>query len=256
MNAGSPPLDPYQLRLAGFEGPLDILLRLIERRELAITEVSLVAVTEQFLTYIDALDDRDPAVLAEFLTIGARLLLLKTRGLFPQTPAAPDDGNEEDPADLALQLRDYQRFKEIALELEALDRGGQRSFEPARPVASGHAPVAFTVAPARPADLLRAVRSQLARVASLPGILELAPRVSVAEMTSRIIGALRMARAGVWFSDLARDATQRGDVVTAFLALLELVRRRRADASQQSPFGDILVRQVAAPPAATEPPRA
>lgn len=256
MTAGAPPLDPYQLRLAGFEGPLDILLRLIERRELAITEVSLVAVTEQFLAYIDALDDRDPAVLAEFLTIGARLLLLKTRGLFPQAPAAPDDGDEDDPADLARQLREYQRFKEVALELEALDRSGQRSFEPARPPGFGQVAAGFTVAPARPADLLRAVRSQLARVAPLPGILELAPRVSVAEMTSRIIAALRLARAGVWFSDLARGVTHRGDVVTTFLALLELVRRRRADASQQAPFGDILVRQPAGSSGATEPPRA
>lgn len=142
------------------------------------------------------------------------------------------------------------------MELEALDRGGRRSFEPARPPGCGQAGLVVTMAPAQPGDLLRAVRHQLSRAAALPRILELAPRVSVAEMTNRIVAALRLARAGVWFSDLARSATHRGDVVTTFLALLELVRRRRADASQQSPFGDILVRQPAGSPVTTEPPRA
>ena len=91
----------FQPRLPVFEGPLEVLLRLVERQELAITEVSLAAVADQFLAHLDTLPDRDPALLAEFAAVASRLLLLKTRVLFPRQPHAPaEDDAEEDEDDL------------------------------------------------------------------------------------------------------------------------------------------------------------
>src|SRR6478609_6712749 len=87
----------YQLHLPQFEGPLDVLLRLIERSQLEITDLSLMRVTEQFLTYV-----------------GARLTLLKSRSLLPRPPA---EEIEEDPGDLARQLAEYRRCKQMASQL-------------------------------------------------------------------------------------------------------------------------------------------
>lgn len=252
MTAGGHALEPYQLRLAGFEGPLDVLLRLIERRELEITDLSLVAVTGQFLAHIDALDQRDPHLLVEFLAIATRLLVLKTRGLFPQAPSLPSDTGDVDPDDLARQLRDYQRFKEVALQLGRLERNGHRAFEPARPTADSTTLLPVLVAPAWPADLVRAVHSRLAAAAPLPALLELTRLVSVAEMAARIRTQLRLAHRGLRFSDLIRDATGRGDVITAFLALLDLVRRGQVEATQPVLFGDIVVHRTTAKQTASD----
>ena len=100
----------FQPRLPVFEGPLEVLLRLVERQELAITEVSLAAVADQFLAHLDTLPDRDPALLAEFAAVASRLLLLKTRVLFPRQPDAPaEDDAGEDEDDLVRRLQEYRR---------------------------------------------------------------------------------------------------------------------------------------------------
>src|SRR5829696_2958195 len=98
-------LPGYQLRLPTFEGPLDVLLRLIERSQLAIADVSLVAVTDQFLAYLDQVGDAPPETIAEFAAVGARLVLLKSRSLLPRPPALEDDA---DPGDLVRQLVAYR----------------------------------------------------------------------------------------------------------------------------------------------------
>ena len=173
----------YAYRLPGFEGPLDVLLRLIEREELDITAISLAAVADQFVAYIEAQPDRDPAVLAEFAAVASRLLLLKTRGLFPRAPEAPvaevDGGADED--DLVRQLLEYRQIKEAAGALGGRDRAGERVFAPlAVPAhATAGAIPEITLAPAGPFDLLRAVHRRLARQPVAPRVLNLVPRISV-----------------------------------------------------------------------------
>lgn len=236
----------YAYSLPGFEGPLEVLLRLIERDELDITAISLASVADQFVAYIESQPDRDPAVLAEFAAVASRLLLLKTRGLFPRAPEAPiaehDAGADED--DLVQQLLEYRRIKDAAGELGGRDRAGERAFAPiAVPAhATAGAIPEITLAPAGPLDLLRAVHRRLARQPIAPRVLNLIPRISVGEMAARILERLLdWPRGEVRLSRLVRDARSRPDVVTTFMAILELVRRRRVDAEQAVPFGDIVV---------------
>ncbi len=240
---------PYQCRLPGFEGPLDVLLRLIERRELDITAISLAAVADQFLEHLAGLPDRDPAILAEFAAVASRLLLLKTRVLFPRAPepAGEPEGAEDDPDDLVAQLREYRRIKAAAGGLAARERDGLRAFaprvgppDPDGPPAAAAPVVEVTLAPAGPADLLRAAHRRLSRLPATPRVLTLPPRISVGEMAARIAERLR-ARRAVRFSALVTPGMPRGDVVTTFMAILELVRRRRAEARQEEPFGEIVV---------------
>ncbi len=236
----------YAYRLPGFEGPLDVLLRLIEREELDITAISLTLVADQFIAHIEAQAVRDPALLAEFAAVASRLLLLKTRGLFPRQPnaATSDPDAELDEDDLVRQLREYRQIKGAATDLSARDRAEARAFAPLAIAAHARAELVpeITLSPAGPVDLLRAVHRRLARQPATPRVLTLVPRISVGEMAARILEHLRLRpRGDVRLSGLVREVQSRPEVITTFMGILELVRRRRAEATQEVLFGDIVV---------------
>ena len=117
----------YRVTLPVFEGPLDLLLYLIERQELDITHVSLAQVTNQYLDYLSQARERDPDNLADFLVVAAKLLLIKSRVLLPQSPSPPSP--EEDVGDdLVQQLMEYKRFKEASRWLKDIEGQGLRSY--------------------------------------------------------------------------------------------------------------------------------
>lgn len=240
----------YECRVPGFEGPLAVLLRLIERQELDITAISLALVADQFIAYLDEQPVRDLALLADFGAVASRLLLLKTRMLFPRAiEATGDPADEADGDDLVRQLLEYRRFKEAAEGLAARDRAGARTFAPV--AAPAHATAGaipeVTLAPARPRDLVRAVQRRLARQPATPQRLALVPQISIGEMVARIADFLRaLPRGEVRFSRLIRGASSCTEIVTTFMAILELVRRRRAEATQDRPFGEIVLLPLAA----------
>jgi segregation and condensation protein A len=232
-------------RVAGFEGPLAVLLRLIEREELDITAISLAQVADQFVAHIAAQPGSDPGVLAEFAAVASRLLVLKTRVLFPRPPVQPDREREEDDADdLVRQLREYRQFKGVAAALAERDGIEGRTFFPLelpdRALTGATAEV--TLAPVRAFDLVRVVQRRLARQPATPRLLALAPRISVGEMIGRLVEGLRSLPAGeLRFSRAIPAPRTRIEIVTTFMAILELVRRRRAEAVQEVPFGEIIV---------------
>ncbi len=242
----------YACNVPGFEGPLDVLLRLIEREELDITVISLALVADQFLEYIDQQPDRDPAALAEFAAVASRLLLLKTRSLFPRAPETPNAQHDlqADEDDLVRQLLEYRQIKEAAAGLGVRDRAGVRAFAPVAVPTSATAGVVpeITLVPAVTADLLRAVHRRLSRQPVAPRLLNLVPRISVGQMAAQILERLlAWPRNTVRLSGLAAELHTPTDVITAFMAILELVRRRRADVLQAAPFGDIVVSLAAEP---------
>src|SRR5579859_1286378 len=120
--AAHPPLrQPYTIHLPGFDGPLDLLLHLIERNQLEITMISLVAVTDQFIQYLRTWDEPPLPRLAEFVAMAARLLLIKSRSLLPRQTRQDDTEDAGDPLDDAEQLRrhlvEYKMAREIARAL-------------------------------------------------------------------------------------------------------------------------------------------
>lgn len=242
--AGAPDAT-LRARVPGFEGPLAVLLRLIEREELDITAISLAQVADQFIAYLDAQPDRDPGLLAEFAAVASRLLLLKTRVLFPRAPVVADPDREVDDADdLVRQLQEYRQFKAIAEGLAARDRAEGRTFlpveSPDRTLTGAVAEI--TLAPAHAFDLVRIVQRRIARQPVAPRLLALAPRISVGEMIGRLVEYLRHAPTdGVRFSRAIPAPRTRIEIITTFMAILELVRRRRAEAVQEEPFGEIVI---------------
>jgi segregation and condensation protein A len=232
-------LESYQLRLPSFEGPLDLLLRLIEREQLPISDVSLLAVFDQFMAFTRQLGESSLEASAEFAVVAGRLSLLKSRALLPR-PAKPAD--DEDAVDLVRQLEEYQIFKQAAASLaESLQRDVV-SFERGNSVPLPPAP-RLTLMPQPPVVLAKAVNRWLSRRQS-PAVPLPSPRiVSLREMIARIVSILdRVQRTS--FASCCASCTQRQEVVVAFLALLTLLRRRQVAADQHELFGPISVTRV------------
>lgn len=245
--AGDSPisLDGYQLRLATFEGPLDVLLRLIERERLAIAEVSLVAVTDGFLAYTRELRNAPPPLLAEFAAVAGRLLVLKSRSLLPR-PTTADD--EAEPSDLARELAAHRALRDAAVALGELDRLGLGSFPVGSSIQRPTEPE-FRLVRHAPSLLANAIRRRLAT--SQPSRPHPpAPRVvSLADMVRRFLGLFRQA-SSVKFGDVLSVGSPRDEALAAFLALLILIRRKITHANQSELFGSIEVRLVEAPSSA------
>lgn len=237
--ATPPTLINYQTRLPSFEGPLDLLLRLIERQKLDITDVSLVAVTDQFLTFVADMEDASLEVIAEFTTVGTRLTLLKSRSLLPRPPVHQED-ETPDPDDLVEQLRAYKRLKEIAAQL-----GKRRDDDLVSFGHGGTGPIArrTEVVPPKLAHyeasvLARAIRRRLSAIPVAIQTIKQRRIVSIREMTDRVITLLTTIPV-IRFSQVVEGYQTRSETATAFLAMLVLVRRRSVDATQGGLFCEI-----------------
>lgn len=235
-SAANPGLDGYQLKLPVFEGPLDVLIRLIERDQLEISEISLLAVLDQFLSYMQTLDSPPPAVIAEFTAIAGRLSVLKSRALLPKPPR---DVEETDEPDLVRQIEEYRAVKAAAELLSGLQRDGAGAFGRGESIAwPDPAPPPFSPQP--PTALAKAVRRWLTRLPERPVLLATRPIISLREMISRISRALDTDRQ-VSFDAIREDCGSKQDIAVAFLALLILLRRQAILATQTERFGSIVL---------------
>jgi segregation and condensation protein A len=218
-----------------FEGPLELLLALVEREEVDIFKVSLAKVTDAYLAEIAAREIPDPQEMAEFLWMAARLLLLKSIRLLPgETPS--DEQTEllgwED--EVRQRLEEYRAYKEIAGEL--LERAVQESFAfppPARPVeASGQE---------QPLDvdiLVAAFNSVLARIPPRPVVVQ-GRTWTLQEKLDLITDRLR--EGPIELVELILESQDRLEAVITFVAVLELVRRSAVRVRQKERFGPIHV---------------
>ena len=234
--SGPPTLDGYQLRLPAFEGPLDVLLRLIERDQLSISDISLLAVFDQFMAYVDSLGSSSPDITAEFVTVAGRLSVLKSRALLPRE-AKPAD--EPDEIDLVRQLEEYRAVKAAAELLANRQRTGAGAFGRGGGIASPPAepPRVF---PQPATALTRAVSRWLTRIPTKPALVPSFRTVSLAEMVARITGALARNRQ-VTFEFIRGTCAGRHETAVAFLAMLTLTRRQMIVAAQTELFGSIVL---------------
>lgn len=237
------PLDARPVRLAdcpiaveGFYGPLDLLLRLVEERHLPVTELSLAAVTDQFLSRLATLDDVPLELVADFAVVAARLVALKARALLPR-PAEPEPADAPEPDDLVKQLQLYQAFRAVALELRLREQNGQRAYPRSpsrRPQPSRHALVTL-----ESGALASALQRWHRRVTPPPAPLRLPPELSLQAMARRLLARLR--RGARTFGELVGQRAERRELAAGFLALLALLRRGLVVAEQAVPFGEITV---------------
>lgn len=229
----------YTVTLPVFEGPLDLLLHLIVGRELDITEVSLAEVTDQYLEYISQLDQLEPEKLADFLVIAAKLLLIKSRMLLPQPPSEPDEEEEDVGDELVRRLIEYRRFKGAAQQLRFREEQGLRAH--ARLVPPPHPERTVSLESVSLDALLEAVRQAMVSQTTSSADEVVAPvRISLPEKIAHMESLLTQHRR-FSFNRVLEQATSRMEIIVTFLALLQLMKRRKVLVEQRKSFGDIVV---------------
>ncbi len=230
---------PISVKTPVYEGPLEVLLELIEKRKLLINDISLAAVTDEYIARINALPELPVGETAEFVALAATLLLIKSRSLLPTLELSDDESR--DIKELEYRLALYQLIKDASRALERLD-------SPYLPEAKAREmePMYIKDPSATPTSLRAAAQ---ALINGFPSTLTL-PKVAVkkiqsleeviANMASRVSSAFRMS-----FKEFAKThstaeiAEQKHTVIVSFLALLELVKQGIIKASQDAHFGDI-----------------
>lgn len=229
----------YQVSLPVYEGPLDLLLRLIERQEMDITQVSLASVTNQFLEHIAQMNERDADSLADFLVVAAKLLVIKSRVLLPQPKTAAPE--EEDPGQgLVQQLLEYRTFREAARWLKQVEAQGLQSY--VRLAAAPQVERTLDLSDMTLAGLVAAVRLALEIQPPEPSVNgAVAPLTVTISDQMELIGREVERTDSVSFLEILGRATSRLEIVVTLLALLELIKQRRVTVRQDRLFGDVLI---------------
>ncbi|PYJ68385.1 MAG: chromosome segregation protein ScpA [Verrucomicrobia bacterium] len=230
----------YKVRLAVFEGPLDLLLYLIKQDEIDIYDISLERITGQYLEYLQAFKELNIELAGEFIVMAANLIYLKSRSLLPIDQQPPEeDAGEEDPRwELIRQLIEYKKFKEAAAELHL------RALEQEKIFARESGASSALQEPLRLGEvgifqLISAFQTVMRRIEARQDVQEIfGERFSVSE---KIDAILQRVATGVplRFSDLFAAAASRVEVVVTFLALLELIRLKQVRAAQKNIFEEI-----------------
>ncbi len=227
----------YQVAIPVFEGPLDLLLHLIQRAELDITKVAIARVTDQYLAYLKQLQERSADEVSAFLVIAAKLIQIKSEALLPRPPVREE--GEEDPGEaLARQLRIYKRFKEISNWLGERESDGLRSYVRLAPPPKVEGKLVLDGLTA--SDLRAALREALSRQGTEQeiGRVVVAPVVTIRDTIKHIIDRVRQAGKATFLGLLGHSRT-RVEIVVTFLAVLELVKSRRVRAAQAGLFREI-----------------
>lgn len=240
-------VEGYRVSTPVYEGPLDLLLQLIERAELDITTLALAQVTDQYLAHLRQMQLEDNAAqnaaeVSGFLVIAARLVQIKSAALLPRPPITQHEDEEDNGEALARQLIIYKRFKELAGVLTAREAAGLHTYlRVAPPPIKVEAHLDLSNVTMR--DLIRAAREIFFSRPDLPALSRVvaAPRVTIREKIHIIIDSLARIKIATFRSFLLRRG-DRLEIVVTFLAMLELIKRRVVEASQHDLFGEIEVK--------------
>ncbi len=231
----------YRVNTPVYEGPLDLLLSLIEKAELDITRLALAQVTDQYLSYIQTMDGIRAADISEFLVIAAKLIQIKSAALLPKPPVIEPE--EEDPGEaLARQLIAYKKFKTASMFLVDREEKGLRTYLHVAQVPKIEP--RLDLSGLTLTALADAAREIFAGKTDIPlNQVVAAPKVTIRERIGCILSMMR-SKEKTSFFELVGDNTSRLSVVVTFLAMLELVKRHVIEAQQPALFADIVLQPL------------
>ena len=229
-----------KIKIEKFEGPLDLLLQLIEQQELDISQVALAEVTEQYLQALENAEEFPVEELADFLVVAAKLLLIKSRILLPQLAV---EGAEE-AADLEKQLKIFKEYLEASKNIAKIIHKRKFTFGRGKPAIviekKFSPPEKLTTTILK--ELFLGVLKEIELVVSLPkAVVE--KTVSISEKIETI-RALILDKALVSFKAIIQDSKSKTDVIVSFLALLELVKQRSILVKQSKLWQDIEIERI------------
>lgn len=242
MTQAPEPLDPsFQLRLPAFEGPLDLLLHLIQKHELEILDLPVAFVTERYLEYLGVMERLNLDIAAEYLVMAATLAFIKSKMLLPPDPdaASDDDVPEEelDPrAELIRRLLEYQKYKTAGADLAARGMSGRDVF-----TRGMEAPEALGDAPLAGIGLFKLLDAFAAVIAKSKQSFQFAITNEGMSINDRMLQLVERLKGQVRcrFEDLFDDVATMPEIVVTFLAILELAKRRLARIYQSEPIAPI-----------------
>lgn len=238
-------------KLENFEGPLDLLLHLIEKNKVSIYDIPIVLITQQYLDYVSNMETEDLNIVSEFLVMAATLIDIKSKMLLPVE--VNEEGEEEDPrAELVARLLEYKMYKYMALELQDRESDAQKHLYKAptvpKEVARYEAPVdldklldgltlarlqaVFESVMKRKADKVDPIRSKFGDIKREP--------VSLEEKIGSVMTYARQHRKFSFRQLLERQADKL-DVVVTFLAILELMKIGKIHLTQEHTFDDMMI---------------
>ena len=233
----------YVVSLKQFEGPLDLLLHLITRAKVDIKDIFVSEITEQYLASLEGIDELDMDVASEFLTMAATLLEIKSRALLPRPPKPEEEGEESPEQALIRRLEEYKLYKESA--------GRMKEFELAAMQVFSKLPEEYPLPP-QPVELtglsldglVRALERIIARQTQEadPGRVFRSitrDKLTIEQCTYNLTARLK--KGTVLFTDMLSDDVTRDEIVSYFMAMLELLKMGRLHAQQEKAFDDILI---------------
>ncbi len=232
--------DELGIKLGKFAGPLDLLLFLIRQEQANIFDIPISTITDEYLKYIRLMRSLDIAVAADFLVMAAQLIEIKSKMLLPRDPMAPDDEEIDDPRkELADRLLEHEKFKAAAhmlyerttIEQAVFKRGSIDSDE-------NNLEISATVF-----DLITVFQKVLARQKEEIELEIEREEISLAEMIRRLNKRI-FDETEIRLLSFFEEMHNRRELVTAFIAVLEIVRTESVKLVQKNTFGDILLRKV------------
>ncbi len=234
-------LEAYPVRLQNFEGPLDLLLHLIKKHELDIYDIPIALITQQYLEYLDVMEELDLEIVGEFLVMAATLIHIKSRMLLPRPDPSQDDPEEDPREALVRRLLEHQKFKAAAELLH--EKEIQRSAQWARPDERIADVVGEAPEPEVEVDLfslMAAFRQVIERARQRPRVILPPEQMPIETRIDQLMARLSTTEA-CGFGDLFDDVATRAGMIVTFLALLEMIRMRLVRVFQQGAFGPIRI---------------
>ena len=234
-------MDEYKIRLAAFEGPLALLMHLIDKNKIDIYDIPIAELTRQYMEYLDGFREFNIEVASSFLVMAATLLQIKSRMMLPRPPK-DEDGDDEDEGDpraeLVRRLLEYKQFRQVSEVLAQMQSFQEKFFARApQDVPTSHKPPKEL-----PLDLLvRAFKNALKtqRELSVPEVIVRPEEYSIKDKMREIVKILENGEGHILFSTLFADKTTRQELIALFLALLELIKLKSVRVRQDERFADI-----------------
>ncbi|HHZ12317.1 MAG TPA: segregation/condensation protein A [Clostridiales bacterium] len=235
----------YCVKLDLFEGPLDLLLHLVQKSKIEIADISMATITEQYLDYLDRMRDFDVEIASEFLVMASTLLLIKSRALLP----GPDDLGEddEDPEqELRKRLEEYKKYKEISQKLrEREERYSNIYHKLPEELIDENEKKNKILVDGNPHDLIRVLirllkneRSTIFRERVYP----IRRQAVTIQQRIRELRKLFSITSECRFTELFRDKYDRSNIIITFLALLEMLKDNQISIYQNKQFGEIIIK--------------
>lgn len=234
-------MSEYKIKTEVFEGPIALLMHLIDKNQIDIYDIPIAAVTEQYLAYLRALEQFNIEIATEFLVMAATLLQIKSRMLLPKPPKEEATGEELlDPRqELVDRLLEYKKFKQAAMLLSEMAETRGRFFTRQKQEFAKDIPLPEGLVLD---DLLMAFMAVWeSQIRDNDYSLVTREEVTVQDKMHDIINLLRSHVSRLNFSDTMIRSGGKSELVAAFLALLELIRLRRVAITQEGSFGSIFI---------------